>query len=99
MTPGMDGIPYTVWQIEWRDDIQQRLVTKENPNSDLTINNLELAGMVLGWLVLEYIWAKLNFKHIDLFCDNTSAVSWAFKGSTSTLIAAGRLLRFLAIRQ
>ena len=99
VTPGLDGIPYVVWQFEWPEDIQNRLVTTENPKGDLTINDLELAGMVLGWLVLEYIWTKLSFKHIGLFCDNTSAVAWAFKGSTSTSIAAGRLLRFLAIRQ
>ena len=99
VTPGIDGIPYVVWQFEWPQDLQDRLVTQENPTGDLTINDFELAGMVLGWLVLEYLWENLSFKHIGLFCDNTSAVAWAFKGSTSTSVAAGRLLRFLAIRQ
>ena len=99
VTPGLDSIPYVVWQFEWPDDIQNRLVTTDNPTGDLTINDFELAGMVLGWLVLEYIWKNLSFKHVGLFCDNTSAVAWAFKGSTSTSVAAGRLLRFLSIRQ
>ena len=99
VTPGIEGIPYVVWQFEWPDDIQDRLVTTDNPQGDLTINDFELAGMVLGWLVLEYIWRNLSYKHIGLFCDNTSAVAWAFKGSTSTSVAAGRLLRFLSIRQ
>ena len=99
VTPGIEGIPYVVWQFEWPDDIQERLVTEKNPTGDLTINDFELAGMVLGWLVLEYIWNHLSFKHVGLFCDNTSAVAWAFKGSTATSVAAGRLLRFLSIRQ
>lgn len=34
-----------------------------------------------------------------MFCDNTSAVAWAFKGSTSTSIAAGRLLQLLSLCQ
>ena len=65
----------------------------------LTINDLELAGMVLGWLVLEYVAKDLNYKHIGSFCDNTSAVAWAHKGHTTTSIPAARLLRFLNLRQ
>ena len=55
--------------------------------------------MVLGWRVLEYVWEWLEFKHVGLFCNNTSAVAWAFKGNTSNSVVAGRLLHFLAIQQ
>ena len=65
----------------------------------ITINDLELAAMVLGWLVLEYLCPSLAFCHIGMFCDNTSAVSWATKMRTSKSIPAARLLRFLALRQ
>ena len=34
-----------------------------------------------------------------MFCDNTSAVAWAYKGGTSRSIPAGRLLRLLSLRQ
>jgi hypothetical protein len=64
----------------------------DNPNGELTIKNLELAGMVLGWLGLEIVISDLCCKHVAMFCDNTLAVAWVFKGSTSTSIAAGRLL-------
>ena len=57
--------------------------------------DLELAGMVLGWLILELTINNLAFHHIGLFCDNTSAVAWTHKGSSSTSIPAARLLRFL----
>ena len=71
----------------------------KNRTGKLTINDLELAGLVLGWLVLEYVSNVLMYKHIRLFCDNTLAVSWAYKGHTTTSLVAGRLLRLLAIRQ
>ena len=32
-----------------------------------------------------------------MFCDNTSAVAWAYKGITSTSISAAGLLRFIAL--
>ena len=70
-----------------------------NPDGDITINDLELAGLVLGWLVLEQVCDDLAFKHIGIFCDNMSAVSWTYKGSTGTSNIAGRLLRFLALGQ
>lgn len=99
ITPGMDPTRYWVWQFEWPDYVKKELVTEKTPTGSITINDLELAGMVLGWLAIEMTIPDLSFKHIGLFCDNTSAVSWAFKGSTSTSIPAARLLRLLSLRQ
>jgi len=41
-------IQYWVWQFEWLDDIKKELVTFENKTGKLTINDLELAALVLG---------------------------------------------------
>ena len=65
----------------------------------ITNNNLKLAGLVLGWLVLEYVGGDLTFKHIGRFWDKKSAVYWSYKGRNSTSIPASQLLRFLALRQ
>ena len=32
-----------LWQVEWPQDIQDNLITAENTNGSITINNLELA--------------------------------------------------------
>ena len=93
-TPGLNSILHTVWQLEWPEDIKEMM-----RKHIITINDLELAAMVLGWLVLEYLCSSLEFCHIGMFCDNTSAVSWATKMRTSKSIPAARLLRFLALRQ
>ena len=41
---------------------------------------------------------SVTFNHIAIFCDNTSAVSWAAKLRTSKSIPAARLLRLLGLR-
>eukprot|EP00957_Ditylum_brightwellii_P045901 3481716-Ditylum_brightwellii.AAC.1 len=87
-----------VWQVKWDEDIKQRLITTNNKTGDITLNNLELAGFVLGWLVLELHTTTLKHHHVGMFCDNTSAVSWAFKMRTSKSIPAARLLCMLGLR-
>ena len=87
-----------LWQLEWPAPIQQALVTDTNRHGTITINDLELAGAVLGFLVLEWIHTPLRHRHVATFCDNTSAVSWAYKLRNSTSLIAGRLLRLLGIR-
>ena len=100
ITPGLDSIEYWVWQFEWPKDTQDEMITKADPTGNLTINDLELTGLVLGWLVLKNVCANnLLYKQIGSFCDNPSAISWTYKGSTSTSIAAARLLRLLFICQ
>ena len=98
ITPGLQPFPHTVWQVEWPNDIQDRLVTNQNPKGDISMNDLELAGIVLNFLALEVLRPNLENTHIGAYCDNTSAVSWANKLRTSKSIPAARLLRMLGLR-
>ena len=54
--------------------------------------DLELAGMVLGYLILEISHPDLALKHIGMYCDNTAAVQWTKKGCIAKSIPAARLL-------
>jgi hypothetical protein len=98
LTPGLQNFPYLVWQTKWPEDIQNRLVTDTNPHGDISMNDLELAGIVLNFLALEIATQDIKYMHIGLYCDNTSAVSWANKLRTSKSIPAARLLRMLGLR-
>jgi hypothetical protein len=98
ITPGLQPFPHTVWQIQWPQYIQERLVTDDNPKGDISMNDLELAGIVLNFLALETMQPDLQNTHIGAYCDNTSAVSWATKLRTSKSIPAARLLRMLGLR-
>ena len=82
-----------LWSLKWPQDIQDCFCA-----GILTFNDLKLVGMVIHWLVLECLAPTLWFKHAALFCDNSSAVSWAHKLQESLSLIARRLLRFLGIR-
>ena len=93
-----EDIGYVTWRVEFPQDIQDDLCTAENPDGKITMNDLELAGVVLGWLVLEKLVPNLRFKHIGMNCDNSTAVSWSNKYRTAKSIPAARLLRLLSLR-
>ena len=97
-TSGLKSIKPFLWQLRWPDDIIKSLISAGNPNGHITINDLELAGLVLNWLALECQDVPLAFHHIGALCDNTSAVSWAHTLRTSSSLIAGRLLRLLGLR-
>ena len=99
-TSGTKQIQPTVWRLKWPAQIQQQLISASNKAGNLTINDLELAGILLAWLVLEKITPpSLQHAHTGIFCDNNSAVAWMQKKSTSTSTIAGHLLRAIALRQ
>ena len=52
ITPGLKSSPPWVWKHAWPQDIQNELVSYTNPKDRLMINDIELAGLVLGWMVL-----------------------------------------------
>ena len=95
---GTKGVTPFLWHYEFPPDIQQSLVTEANPNGSISMNDLELAGIVLNMLALEAYGVALKHCHLATFCDNTSAVSWAYKLRTSRSKRAGKLLRLLGLR-
>lgn len=98
---GTKHLPYHVWRLELPQDIQDNLVSESNPDGTITINDLEMAGVLLHWLALENILGTeaLKHAHVGIYCDNTATVSWAYRLSSSSSIIAGHLLRALALRQ
>ena len=83
-----DDIGYVTWRVKFPKDIQDDLCTSDNPEGKITMNDLELAGVVLGWLVLEKLVPNLRFKHVGMNCDNTTAVAWSNKYRTAKSIPA-----------
>ena len=74
------------------------MLTDENPRVEIIINDLELAGALLGLLDLEAHGVDLTYTHMATFCDNMTTVAWAYKLRTSKSLIAGYLLRFLGLR-
>ena len=43
----------TVFRYEWPDDIKQDLNLEHNPSGRITSSDLEMAGLLLLWLIME----------------------------------------------
>lgn len=95
---GLKSLEPCLWQYEWPEEIKAQIQTPTNPKGLFTINDLELLGQVLGWLILETLELSLKYEHVGIFCDNQSAVEWVKRLRTSTSRTAGRLLRLLGLR-
>jgi len=90
-------LPPVVWRLEWPDDIRLSVVSFDNPTGTITNSDLEMAGMLIHYLVLEHL-VSLKHVHVAAWCDNTPTVSWTNKLSSSRSLVAGRLTRALALR-
>ena len=96
---GSATIQPTVWRIQFPKYIIANLVSDKNPTGTLTNSDLEMAGLLCQWLVLECISpSSLKYKTIGIFSDNTPTVAWANKLSSSSSTIASYLVRALAIR-
>ena len=88
----------TVFRLEWPQEVQAQVVTEDNPDGTITNSDLEMAGLLLCWLVLEHVAPDLYHKHIALFCDNSPTVAWVMRMATRASRVAGQLLMALALR-
>jgi hypothetical protein len=88
-----DPLSPCVWRLPWPDDI-----TAAAQAHKLSINDLEMAGILLHWLMLEEAAGPLKHKHIALWCDNTSAVAWTNRMSSRNSKVGQHLARALALR-
>jgi hypothetical protein len=88
----------TVFRLEWPKEVQQLVCTHDNPNGPITNSDLEMAGFLICWLVVEAVAPTLTHKHVGLFCDNSPTISWVERMATRSSKVAGFLLMALAIR-
>ncbi len=89
-------LPPIVWRITFPPDIQQAIVSESNPTGRLTNSDLEMAGMLCQWLVLE-VMAEVAHTHVAIGCDNTPTVAWSSRLLATKAPIAAHLLRALAL--
>jgi hypothetical protein len=81
-------MPPTVWRVQWPDDIRLSVISFDNPSGSLSNSDLEMAGMLLLYLVLEHL-TTLRHIHVAAWCNNTPTVAWMNKLSASRSPIAG----------
>ena len=89
----------TVFRLEWPPDIKDEvLCTNSGNNGRLTNSDLEMAGLLLLFLVMEEVYDLGPGDHVALFSDNSPTVHWVRRMAAKGSRVAGQLLRALALR-
>ena len=92
------GCPPTVFRYEWPEDIKKELVSTHNPLGKISNSDLEMAGLLLLWLVMETVCKKLTEARVALFSDNAPTVSWVQRLASRQSKIAAQLVRALVLR-
>jgi hypothetical protein len=96
---GEAGIQPLVWRFHFEHDISSQVVSDKNPKGRLTNSDLEMAAVLLHYMVLQQ-QIDLRYVRAGVFSDNTPTVSWTKRmADKSQSLTAGRLLRGLAAIQ
>jgi hypothetical protein len=106
---GMGGVIFTrardtqklhplLWRAPFPIEIQKDLVSFSNPKGKITNSDLELAGTIGQHDVLVH-HIDCRERTIHTLTDNTPALAWQTKGSTTTTGVPAYLLRIQALHQ
>ena len=94
--PGYNPI---VWHVPFPAPVQRCLVTSANRGGTISISDLELAGTLAHKHILVKASGDLAERPIWLAGDNRASISWATKGSSTSVSAHAYLLRLTALHQ
>ncbi len=81
-----------VFRWEWPNEIKDLYHNGAIMNSDL-----EMAGLLLLWLVMESVCESLREKIVALFSDNSPTVGWVRRLATCGSMVSAHLIRALAL--
>ena len=86
------------WRAPWPIDIQNELVTSENPNGSITMNDLELTG---GLFQLEAAVQTMDVRERTVLSrtDYSCSLFWQRKGSATSTRCTAHLLHLFGIHQ
>ena len=87
----------TVVRLEWPDDVKTAVISDSNPAGTITNSDLESAGAVLAWLVVEATCELQPGTHVAIYSDNDATVTRINKMKSKAAVGAV-LMRILALR-
>jgi hypothetical protein len=87
----------TVFWLQWSPDITANVVSASNPTGMITNSDLELAGLVILWLMMEHVCGSLAEKRVALFSNNSPTVSWVQRMASCSSLVAEQLVQVLAL--
>ena len=84
--------------MQWPPDITTNVISEANQKGTITNLDLELAGLVLLWLMMEHVCGPLAETCIAIFSNNSPTVSWVQRMACRSSLVAKQLFRVLALR-
>ena len=93
-----DAMIPTVFRLEWPQEIRDALISESNPEGTITNSDLECAGLLLTWLVMEEVCPDLVHKHVALWSDNQPSVCWLKRMASKNSYIAKCILQIIALR-
>ena len=88
-----------LWRARFPPKVQSQLVSFENPTGSITNSDLELSGAVAQDDILANALPTVAHLSTCTFSDNTPAVAWKTKGSTSSTGPSAYLLQTAALHR
>jgi hypothetical protein len=88
----------TVFRLQWPPDITESIISDKNKGRTLTNSDLEMAGLLLLWLMIKHACSCLVEKRVALFSNNSPTVSWVQHMACRSSLIAEQLIRVLALR-
>ena len=93
-----DQLPPILWREQFPEALSRSLITADNPKGTVSISDFELAGVLAHQ---DLLCAKRDVRErtIWIASNNRAAVSWATKGSSTSMTARAHLLLLNALHQ
>ena len=82
----------TVIRLVWPNDIKE-LFRK----GGITNTDLEMAGLLMLWLVMDKVCPKLRSAYVALFSDNSPTIIWVKRLAARVSLVAMKLVRSLTL--
>ena len=82
-----------MFRLAWPNDVKE-LFRK----GDITNSDLEMAGLLMLWLVIEEFCPQLRATYVRLFSDNSPTFGWVKRLAARGSLVAMQLVRALALR-
>ena len=87
-----------VFQYQWPPDITADINSEKNPNGRITNSDLEMAGLLMLWLVMEVVCEVQPGNHAALYSNNQPTVSSVDRLASKSSLVVAMLLWALALR-
>jgi hypothetical protein len=88
----------TLFRLQWPPNITESVVSDKNRGGNLTNSDLEMASLLLLWLMIEHVCSSLTEKRVALFSNNSPTVSWVQRMACRSSLIAKQLIHVLALR-